>query len=420
MNTAIQSVTAREILDSRATPTVEAQVTLQGGAVGTASVPSGASVGRFEAHELRDGGPRYMGKGVLKAVDHANGEIAAALKGFDAVDQRGLDGKLIALDGTPDKSRLGANAILAVSLAAARAAAATRGVPLYRHIAFAGQFSLPIPMMNVINGGAHANNNLDIQEFMLVPLAAPSFAESVRWCTETYMALRKIIKDRRLQASVGDEGGFAPELGSDEEGLDLLVQAISAAGYKPGQDIALAMDVASSDWFDGRVYTLPKSGSVFRAADLIDKWEAILDKYPVVSIEDGMAQDDPEGWKALTAKLGKRALLVGDDLFVTNADRVREGAANGIANSVLIKLNQIGSLTETQDAITTAAGLGYSSIVSHRSGETEDAFIADLAVASAAGRIKTGAPCRSERTAKYNRLMQIERELGADAKLAKW
>ncbi len=422
MHTAIQSITAREILDSRATPTVEATVTLEGGARGTAAVPSGASVGKFEAHELRDGDPkRYQGKGVQKAVAHVGSDIAAALRGRDSTDQAAIDGAMLALDGTPNKSRLGANAILAVSLANARAAAQGTGQPLYRQIAFGDRgLVLPRPMLNIINGGVHANNSLDIQEFMIVPMSAPTFAEGLRQAVDVYHTLKKLISDQGLSASVGDEGGFAPQLESDVAALDLLLQAIEKAGLKPGEDVAIALDPASSEWFEDGRYHLAKSGKTWDAGDLLAHWEGLVARYPIVSIEDGMAEEDYTGWKMLTDKLGKQILLVGDDLFVTNTGRIREGAAAGIANSILIKLNQIGSLTETADAITAGAALGYSSIVSHRSGETEDTFIADLAVASGAGRIKTGAPARSERTAKYNRLLAIEQELGSAAKLAEW
>ncbi len=422
MHTAIRSITAREILDSRATPTVEATVTLEGGAQGTAAVPSGASVGKFEAHELRDGDPkRYQGKGVQQAVAHVNADIAKALRGHDSTDQAAIDGAMLALDGTPNKSRLGANAILAVSLANARAAAQATGQPLYRQIAFGDRgLTLPRPMLNIINGGVHANNSLDIQEFMIVPMSAPTFAEGLRQAVEVYHTLKKLISDRGFSASVGDEGGFAPQLESDVAALDLLLQAMEKAGLRPGEDVAIALDPASSEWFEDGHYHLAKSGKTWDAGDLLAHWEGLVAHYPIVSIEDGMAEDDYAGWKGLTDKLGKRILLVGDDLFVTNTGRIREGAAAGIANSILIKLNQIGSLTETVDAISTGAELGYSSIVSHRSGETEDTFIADLAVASGAGRIKTGAPARSERTAKYNRLLAIEQELGSAAKLADW
>ena len=421
MNTAIVKITAREILDSRATPTVEATVELNGGAVGVAAVPSGASVGKFEAHELRDGGSRYAGKGVLKAVGNVNDELNKALKGRDSLNQRDIDTTMKALDGTPNKSRIGANAILAVSLANARAAAQAQGKPLYRHIAFGDRgLMLPRPMLNIINGGVHANNSLDIQEFMIVPVSAPTFAECLQQSAEVYHVLKKLLSDRGLQTSVGDEGGFAPQLESDTAALDLLVQAIEKAGYKAGSDVAIALDPASSEWYEDGHYLLPKTRQRFDAEALVQHWEKLVGRYPIISIEDGMAEEDYDGWKLMTDRMKGKILLVGDDLFVTNAGRIRDGAAAGIANSILIKLNQIGSLSETIDAISAGAELGYSSIVSHRSGETEDTFIADLVVASGAGRIKTGAPARSERTAKYNRLLAIERELGHDAKMAVW
>src|SRR5262245_31582682 len=405
----IQRVHAREILDSRAFPTVEATVTLAGGAIGVAAVPSGASTGEREAVELRDGDPRrYAGKGVLRAVANVNDVIAPALAGLEA-DQNLVDAKLVSLDGSENKAKLGANAVLAVSLATARAAAAASGKPLYRALGGDAATLLPVPLMNVINGGRHADNNLDFQEFMIVPHGAPSFSEAVRQGVEVYHALRKHLHERKLSTAVGDEGGFAPELESHEHALDLLEEAIRACGLTPGRDVALALDCAASELADGDGYVFRKAGGPRRSsADLIALYERWCARYPIVSLEDGLGENDRAGWKALTAALGGRVQLVGDDLFCTNEKLLAQGITDGLANAILIKVNQIGTLTETRAS--------YRNIVSHRSGETEDAFIADLAVATGAGQIKTGAPARSERTAKYNRLLVIAEELGAAAR----
>jgi enolase len=413
----IESIEAREILDSRGTPTVEADVVLRGGAMGRAAVPSGASVGRYEAHELRDEDPaRFFGKGVLKAVGHIKTDIAGSLVGKSFTSQTDLDLALIGLDGSPNKARLGANALLAVSLAFARASAEAAGIPLYASLPDGGTELMPVPMMNVINGGEHASNNIDIQEFMIMPLRFQRFTDALRACAEVYMALKKTAKGRGLTTTVGDEGGLAPQLGSEREALNILMESIRLAGYDPGNDFCFAIDAASSEWHDGSgKYRLPKSGMTFTRESLVQYWNGLVNDYPIVSLEDGMAQDDEEGWKLLTDLLGKRIQLVGDDLFVTNPELIQKGIAAGIANSVLIKLNQIGTLSETLQAISTAASAGYTSVISHRSGETEDTFIADLAVACGCGQIKTGAPARSERTAKYNRLIRIEEELGEKA-----
>jgi len=413
----IERIHAREILDSRAFPTVEATVSLAGGASGTAAVPSGASTGEREAVELRDGDPkRYAGKGVRTAVGHVNKAIASALKGMDA-DQAAVDAKLIALDGTANKGNLGANALLAVSLATARAIAADAKQPLYRSLGGAGATRLPVPLMNVINGGRHADNPLDFQEFMIVPHGAPSFPEAVRQGVEVYHALRGLLGKRKLTTAVGDEGGFAPSLSSHEEALDLLVAAIEGAGLRPGADVAIALDVAASELADQGGYVMRKAGGKRLAVDqMIELLAGWCTRYPIVSIEDGLGENDWDGWKKLTARLGKTVQLVGDDVFVTNEAILRRGIAEGVANAILIKVNQIGTVTETLAAMRCAAQAGYRSIVSHRSGETEDAFIADLAVATGAGQIKTGAPARSERTAKYNRLLVIAEELGAAAR----
>ena len=413
----IERIHAREILDSRAFPTVEATVSLAGGASGTAAVPSGASTGEREAVELRDGDPkRYAGKGVRTAVGNVDGAIAAALKGMDA-DQAAGDAKLVALDGTPNKGKLGANALLAVSLATARAIATDAKQPLYRSLGGAGATRLPVPLMNVVNGGRHADNPLDFQEFMIVPHGAPSFPEAVRQGVEVYHALRGLLGKRKLTTAVGDEGGFAPPLASHEEVLDLLVAAIEAAGLRPGADVAIALDVAASELADQGGYVMRKAGgkrlTVDQMIDLLAGWCA---RYPIVSIEDGLGENDWDGWKKLTARLGKTVQLVGDDVFVTNEAILRRGIAEGVGNAILIKVNQIGTVTETLAAMRCAEKAGYRSIVSHRSGETEDAFIADLAVATNAGQIKTGAPARSERTAKYNRLLVIAEELGGAAR----
>lgn len=413
----IDSVVAREVLDSRGTPTVEAEVLLEGGARGMAIVPSGASTGAHEAHELRDGDPsRYFGKGVTKAVTNIEEKIAPALCGLSATDQGTVDAALIELDGSDNKSALGANAILAVSLAVARAAAEGVGLPLYRYLGGPMATLLPVPLMNVINGGAHAANNLDFQEFMVVPHGASSFREALRMGAEVFHTLKGLLAEQGLSTAVGDEGGFAPDLASNDAGGDLLVAAIEKAGYRPGDQISLALDVASSEFFkDGR-YAF--GGGSYTSAELVDQLEAMVSRYPIVSIEDGLAEDDWEGWALITQRLGSRVQLVGDDLFVTNTSRLQRGIEQGIANSILIKVNQIGSLTETLQAIDLAGRAGYTSVISHRSGETEDTTIADLAVATRAGQIKTGSLSRSERVAKYNRLLRIEDELGSQASYA--
>jgi enolase len=411
----IDRIHAREVLDSRGNPTIEVDVQLAGGATGRAMVPSGASTGEHEAVELRDGGSRYRGRGVEHAVRNVNGEIAAALGSCDADDQEALDRALIALDGTPNKSRLGANAMLGTSLAVARAAAAHAGQPLWRHLGGSEAAVLPVPMMNVLNGGAHADNSVDLQEFMVMPVGAPSFREALRWGTETYHALRAILASRGLSTAVGDEGGFAPNLPSNEAAIAVLVDAIEAAGFTPGRDVAIALDPAMSELFrDGR-YHLEGEGRSMTADELAAWWESLASRYPIVSIEDGMAEDDWDGWSSLTARLGDRIQLVGDDLFVTNVLRLRRGIESGTANSVLIKVNQIGTLTETLETMRLAAAHGYSCVMSHRSGETEDSTIADLAVATGCGQIKTGAPARSDRVAKYNQLLRIEEALGDTA-----
>ncbi len=406
----IVDVMAREILDSRGNPTVEVEVTLDEGTVGRAAVPSGASTGAYEACELRDGDlERFGGKGVLTAVENVNGEIAEALVGLNALDQPGIDRLLIELDGTPNKTRLGANAILGVSLAVAKAASKATGSSLYNYIGGVNAKTLPVPMMNVLNGGAHASNSVDIQEFMIMPVGASSFHEALRMCAEVFHTLKKVVPP----SGVGDEGGYAPDLESDEDALKALVTAIEKAGYKPGEDFTIAMDAAVSDWYektDGK-YHLPKRGTVLTSDEMIDMWEDLVERYPIISIEDGLGEDDWDGWVRLTERLGKRIQLVGDDLFVTNVSRVRKGIRLGAANAVLIKVNQIGTLTETLDAIQTANRAGYAAIVSHRSGETEDTTLADLSVAVNAGQIKTGAPSRTDRVAKYNQLLRIEEEL---------
>jgi enolase len=416
--TGVKSVRGREILDSRGYPTVEATVRLRGGVVGSAAVPSGASTGEREAIELRDGDAgRYAGKGVRRAVANVNDVLGPALRGLDAADQAGLDAKLLALDGTANKSRLGANALLAVSLAAARAAAAARGVPLYRALGGDAAALLPVPLMNVINGGRHAPNPLDFQEFMIVPHGAPSFAEALRQGVEVYHRLRALLEQRGLTTAVGDEGGFAPELRAHEEALDLLVEAIRAAGLTPGRDMSLALDVAASELAEGEGYVLRKAGGTRRTGEeLVALYRRWCRDYPIVSIEDGLGENDWAGWQRLTAALGTRVQLVGDDVFVTNEELLARGIEAGVGNAILVKVNQIGTLTETRAAMRRADAAGYRSVVSHRSGETEDTFIADLAVATGAGQIKTGAPCRSERTAKYNRLLAIAEELGSAAR----
>lgn len=411
--TAITHVSAQEILDSRGNPTLACTVRLQGGAVGWAAVPSGASTGVHEAVELRDDDPaRYGGKGVLQAAANVEGPLAKAVMGRDAADSARVDGALLAADGTPDKRRLGANAILAVSLATARAAAAAQRVPLYRFLGGAQARTLPVPMMNILNGGVHAANNLDIQEFMVVPRGGDTFAERLRMGAEVYHALRAVLKARGLSVGVGDEGGFAPDLEGNEQALDLLVEAIEKAGFRPGEEVALALDLATSEWVKGEDYVLPKAGMRFDRAGLIGHLDDICARYPVCSLEDPLGEDDWVGFAELTARLGQGRLVVGDDLFVTNPERLREGIARRAANAILIKVNQIGTLTETLQAIALARRAGYAVIISHRSGDTEDAFIADLAVAVNAPYIKSGAPCRAERVAKYNRLLTIAHELG--------
>lgn len=406
----IIDVHAREILDSRGNPTLEVEVALTDGTIGRAAVPSGASTGMFEACELRDGDKsRYLGKGVLKAVENVNTEIAEAMVGLNAMDQPSIDKLLIELDGTPNKTRLGANAILGVSIACAKAAAEALGMPLYTYIGGCNAKTLPVPMMNVLNGGAHATNSVDIQEFMIMPVSAPNFKEALRMCAEVFHTLKKVVPS----SGVGDEGGYAPDLASDEDALKALVTAIEKAGYKPGDDFKIAMDPAVSEWFDEKdgCYHLPKRGTVMTRQQMVDMWVDFCNKYPIISIEDGMAEEDWEGWKLMTDALGKKIQLVGDDLFVTNCSRLKKGIELGVTNSILIKLNQIGTLTETLDTIQTAHRAGYTTVVSHRSGETDDTTIADLSVALNAGQIKTGAPSRIDRVAKYNQLLRIEEEL---------
>ena len=419
MSSSIASVYAREILDSRGNPTVEVEVTLDDGTVGRAAVPSGASTGIYEACELRDGDKsRYLGKGVLKAVENVNVEIAEALQGMNVLDQTSIDKLLIELDGTPNKTRLGANAILGVSLACAKAGSLATGQSLYNYIGGCNAKTLPVPMMNVLNGGVHAPSSAaDIQEFMIMPVGAPSFKECLRWCAEVFHALAGILKERGLATSVGDEGGFAPALKSDEEAIETILEAVKKAGYEPGKDFKIAMDAASSEWKTGKVgeYKLPKAGTVYTSEQLIEHWKSLVEKYPIISIEDALDEEDWEGWKKLTAELGDKVQLVGDDLFVTNTERLAKGIELGCGNSILIKLNQIGSVSETLEAIKMAHKAGYTAIASHRSGETEDTTIADLAVALNTCQIKTGAPSRSERVAKYNQLLRIEEELGASA-----
>jgi enolase len=411
----IVSIVGREVLDSRGNPTVEVDVTLDSGAFGRAIVPSGASTGEHEAVELRDGGSRYAGKGVTTAVGFVNGEIADELDGLDALQQRLIDAALINLDGTDNKSRLGANAILGVSLAVAKAAADELQLPLYRSIGGSNAHVLPVPMMNVVNGGVHADNTIDLQEFMVMPIGAASFREALRWGTETYHTLKKVFHDRGLSTAVGDEGGFAPNLATNEDAIKALVEAIELAGYTPGEDIAIALDPAMSELYrDGR-YHLAGEGKVLDSAELTAYWIHLVDTYPIVSIEDGLAEDDWDGWAAMTVALGSRIQLVGDDVFVTDTRRLQMGIDRGVANSVLVKVNQIGSLTETLDTVELATRHGYTSVMSHRSGETEDSTIADLAVATNCGQIKTGAPARSDRVAKYNQLLRIEEQLGEAA-----
>ena len=411
----IETVHARQILDSRGNPTVEVEITLRSGAHGRAAVPSGASTGEFEATELRDGGDAYLGKGVTKAVGNVNGEIAEALHGHDALDQSGLDRALIELDGTPNKSRLGANAILGVSLAAARAAAHEEGQPLWRYLGGEQARILPVPMMNVLNGGAHADNSVDFQEFMIVPAGAKSFGECLRMGAEVFHALKKHLHDNGMATAVGDEGGFAPNLSSNEAALEVLMAGVSAAGYTPGEDIVIALDPATSEIHSNGTYELEHEGRSLSPADMAAYWADMCARYPIVSIEDGMDEEDWDGWKALTERVGEKVQLVGDDLFVTNTERLKRGIDTGVANSILIKVNQIGTLSETLAAIDMARAAGYTAVMSHRSGETEDTTIADLAVATGCGQIKTGAPSRSDRVAKYNQLLRIEEALGGDA-----
>jgi enolase len=409
-DTAIDTIDAREILDSRGRPTIEAEVTLYNGAYGIAQVPSGASTGSFEAHELRDEETRYGGKGVRKAVENVRTQLYSELVGLDALNQAEVDRVMIELDGTANKANLGANAILGVSLATAKAAASALELPLYRYLGGPMSNVLPVPLMNVINGGAHADNNVDIQEFMIVPHGAPSFSEALRWGAEVFMALSQVLKSKNLLTGVGDEGGFAPNLGSNQEALELLISAIETAGFKPGSEVSLALDVAASEFYKGGQYTYDETAR--SPVELIDYLAGLADRYPIVSIEDPLHEDDWEHWKLLTQKLGDRVQIVGDDLFVTNPVRLRKGIEEGAANSILIKLNQIGTLSETLETIDLGLRNGYKSVISHRSGETEDTTIADLAVATRAGQIKTGSLCRSERVAKYNRLLRIEDELG--------
>ncbi len=411
----IEKVHARQIVDSRGNPTVEVDVVLKSGAAGRAAVPSGASTGEFEAVELRDGGDAWGGKGVSQAVANVNGELAQAVQGLDAADQSALDRAMIELDGTPNKGRLGANAILGVSLAAAKAAAAEAGLPLWRYLGGEAAHVLPVPMMNVLNGGAHADNKVDFQEFMVVPVGASSFAEALRTGAEVFHALKRTLHDAGLATAVGDEGGFAPDLDSNEAALQMLMSGIEAAGYRPGDDVAIALDPATSEIFDAGSYVLEHEGRVLTAAEMAAYWADISSRYPVASIEDGMDEEDWDGWSALTEQIGDRVQLVGDDLFVTNTERLRRGIEAGVANSILVKVNQIGTLTETLDAVRMAHEAGYTAVMSHRSGETEDTTIADLAVATGCGQIKTGAPSRSDRVAKYNQLLRIEEALGADA-----
>ena len=417
----IFDVYGREVLDSRGNPTVEVEVTLDDGSFARAMVPSGASTGAFEAVELRDGDAnRYLGKGVQTAVANVNEEIAEALIGMDACDQRGVDAEMIALDGTSNKGRLGANAVLGASLAVARAAAQSCELPLYKYVGGVNANVLPTPMMNILNGGVHADNNVDFQEFMIMPVGAASFAEGLRWCAEIYHTLKKVLHDAGLGGGVGDEGGFAPNLKTNEEPLKYITEACEKAGYKPGTDIMFAMDPASTEYYNSEtgMYELAGEGVSYTSEQMVDYWEKLVDKYPIISIEDGMAEEDWDGWKLLTERIGNRVQLVGDDLFVTNPERLKKGIELGVANAILVKVNQIGSLTEALEAVQMAKQAGYACVISHRSGETEDTTIADLAVATNAGQIKTGAPCRSDRIAKYNQLIRIEEELEASAQYA--
>jgi enolase len=411
----ITVVHARQIVDSRGNPTVEVEVTLDSGASGRAAVPSGASTGEFEAVELRDGGEAYGGKGVSRAVENVRGEIADAVRGRDAADQAGLDRALIDLDGTPNKGRLGANAILGVSLAAAKAAAAEEGITLWRYLGGEAARVLPVPMMNVLNGGAHADNSVDFQEFMVVPVGFDRFSDALRCGAEVFHALKGTLGARGLGTTVGDEGGFAPDLDSKEAALEMLLEGVEAAGYRPGDDVAIALDPATSELFADGVYDLHHEGRRLSSADMAEMWDDLSSRYPIVSIEDGLDEEDWDGWRTLTERLGERVQLVGDDLFVTSAERLRRGIDTGVANSILVKVNQIGTLSETLEALDTAREAGYTAVMSHRSGETEDTTIADLAVATGCGQIKTGAPSRTDRVAKYNQLLRIEEALGADA-----
>jgi len=414
--TMITDVYAREVLDSRGNPTVEVEVTLESGAIGRAIVPSGASTGAYEAVELRDGDKgRYLGKGVLKAVSNVNEVIAPEIIGLDALEQAAIDRKMIELDGTPNKGKLGANAILAVSMAVARAAAEALNVPLYSYLGGFNAKTLPVPMMNILNGGAHADNNVDVQEFMVLPVGAPTFREALRIGAEIFHNLKAVLKEKGLNTAVGDEGGFAPNLRSNEEAITTIIAAIERAGYKPGVDVFLGMDIASTEFFKDSKYHLEGEGKSFTSAEFVDLLASWVDKYPIISIEDGCSEDDWEGWKLLTQKLGSKVQLVGDDLFVTNTKRLSQGIEQGIANSILVKVNQIGTLTETFDAIEMAKRAGYTAVISHRSGESEDSTIADIAVATNAGQIKTGAPSRTDRVAKYNQLLRIEDRLGSMA-----
>jgi enolase len=411
----IDHINGRQVLDSRGNPTVEVEVFLDSGAKGRAIVPSGASTGTFEAVELRDGGSAWNGKGVGQAVEHVNGDIADAIEGMEALDQRGVDQALLDLDGTDNKARLGANAILGVSLAVAKAAADELELPLYRYVGGANAHVLPVPMMNVVNGGAHADNTIDLQEFMVMPVGAVSFSEALQWGVEIYHALKKVLHDRGLSTAVGDEGGFAPDLGANEDAIRVLVEAIEKAGRTPGEEVAIALDPAASEIYGDGVYDLAGEGRKLNSEDFVGFWVDLCDRYPIVSIEDGMAEEDWDGWALMTRELGDRIQLVGDDLFVTNVSRLSRGIASGTANSILVKVNQIGSLTETLATVDMATRAGYTAVMSHRSGETEDTTIADLAVATNCGQIKTGAPARSDRVAKYNQLLRIEDDLGPTA-----
>ncbi len=415
--TTITDVFAREIMDSRGNPTVEVDVVLEDGSLGRAAVPSGASTGAYEAVELRDGDKgRYQGKGVLIAVENVNNIIANELIGLDALDQTDIDTIMLKLDGTPNKAKLGANAILGVSMAVAKAAAVSLGMPLYKYLGGINAKELPVPMMNIMNGGKHADNNVDIQEFMIMPVGASSFAEALRMCAEIYHTLKKVLKDKGLATAIGDEGGFAPNLASNEDALKVIVAAIEKAGYKPGEQVTLALDPAATEFYKDGSYVLAGEGKTLSAAQMVDYYAGLVEKYPIVSIEDGLAEDDWDGWKLLTDKLGGKIQIVGDDLFVTNTERLARGIAAKTANSILVKVNQIGTLTETFDTIEMAKRAGYTCVISHRSGETEDATIADIATAVNAGQIKTGAPARTDRVAKYNQLLRIEEELGEAAK----